>query len=315
MFIFRNPPVYYSAPGAPVGGGGEPAQGSPQQGQPTPQQPQPGAPGQGPGQGDGFRQQYFPNVPDEVWGQIEPHIQNVNKHVTQLEQRYAPFKGYTPQAVQGLAQFAQAFDRDPVGQWIRLAHALQSQGTLDPELDLEHLAALAAGQEPPEEEEFQGNPQQQGQMPGPSQEEMPPWAQQFLERQDRLEQGLNQFQQTQRQRAEDVALKRQLGHMKEQMKQGGIPEDVLSEEYLLSSYIAHRGNLNKAVETAVNMRNSMLKGFTGDPNQQQQQRKDKDLDLPNGTPKTGKKSGGRTRGFLGEANKAAEQALRRAAQE
>lgn len=305
MYIFRNPPVYFSAPGAPVGGGGDPAQASAQQGQPTPQPPQPGAPGQGQGQGDGFRQQYFPNVPDEVWGQIEPHLQGVNRHVTQLEQRYSPFKGYTPEAVQGLAEFAQAFDRDPLGQWIRLAHALQQQGRLDPDIDLDHLAALAAGQDP---DAVDSGQTLQG-------DEVPPWAQQFLERQDRLEQGFTQYQQTQRQRAEDHALKRQLDHMKSEMKKGGIPEEIITNEYLLSGYIAHRGNAQKAVESAVNMRNQMLKGFTGDPAQQQQQQRDKDLDLPNGAPKTGKRSGSRGRGMFAEANRAAEQALRRAAQE
>src|SRR4051794_22064140 len=114
----KLPFIVYSAidPGGSPGGG-QPA-GQPV-GAPTPNA-QPGS--QGGGQG-GFRGTFFQNVPDEVWAQIEPHVGSINQHVTQLQQRYAPFKGYRDEDLQGLANFSQAFDRDPVGQWLNMARA------------------------------------------------------------------------------------------------------------------------------------------------------------------------------------------------
>lgn len=291
--LFR-PNIYYAAidPGGAGGGapGGAPA------GAPSPTA-QPG--GQGGGQG-GFREQFFPNVPEDIWGQVEPHVRGVQGHVTQLEQRYAPFKGYRDQDLQGLAEFSTAFDRDPVGQWIRMAQGLQQakgpngQPLLNPDLDVEHLAALATGQLGNEEPEVPG-----GQPPAPngSNGDVPPWAQQLMQRLDQLEGGVTQDRVSHRQQVEDAVLKRQVGSMKEQLVKAGYPEEALSEEGLLSTYIAHRGNVSAAVQSMVQMRMALLKGFTtpngepppsgGDNN---------DLTLPNGAPtaRTSRKAGRRS---------------------
>src|ERR1044072_3066602 len=92
------PAIFYETPGG-VGAGAAPPTGDPAQGQ-----PQPGAPGQGQPQG-GFRQTFFSGVPDDQWALIEPHMSNINKHIDQLQQTYAPLNGFSPQAIQGLAQF------------------------------------------------------------------------------------------------------------------------------------------------------------------------------------------------------------------
>lgn len=293
-----TPIIFYSAidPGG-GGGGGQPA-GQPV-GAPTPGA-QPGS--QGNGQG-GFRGTFFPNVPDEVWSQIEPHIGGINQHVTQLQQRYAPFRGYRDEDLQGLHNFAQAFDRDPIGQWMRMARALQEAGNLDEELDLDHLESLVTGKF----NESSQNGQQQNQ-------DMPPWAQALLQRLDKLEGGVNKFQTTHQQQVEDAVLQRQLTAMKAALKKAGFADDAVSQEALLSSYIAHRGNAQAAVQSFVQMRNNLLKGYVkqAGPGGQPDPLNgggNNDLDLPGGappvrTPRRGRSPGG---GAIDARTKAAAQ--------
>jgi hypothetical protein len=290
--------VAYEVPGGTAGGGA-----------PTPSAPQPGAPGQEPtGQGDGFRQQYFSNVPDEQWALIEPHLQNVNRHVTQTEQRFAPLKNYTPEAVQGLAQFAETFERDPRGQWLQLGTVLQQRGLIDPDVDLEYLAAIAAGEDV-DEDNGQSNGDQM-----PPVDQMPPWAQQLARQVEELSGGFNQFQQTTQQARENAALTRQMSWMKGQLSESGIPEELLTDQRLMSSFIAHGGNAQLAVKDLQDMRTGLLKGVTQPANPRPGQQK---LDLPNGAPPSpARKTGSPRRGmFNQETSSAAEQFVRRAAQE
>ena len=299
------PTIYYAAID-PGGNGGGVAPGGQQQGAPTPGA-QPG--GQGNGQGGGFREQFFQGVPDEVWGQVEPHVRNVQGHLTQLEQRYAPFKGYRDQDLQGLAEFSQRFDRDPVGQWVNMARGLQQAGVLDPELDLDHLASLVTGQDP----EPTPNPAVQN-------GDMPEWAQALNKRLDQLEGGVNKFQTSHQQQVEDAVLKRQIGGIKASLKAAEIPDGAFSEETILASYIAHRGNAQMAAQSLVNARNELLKGYVkgADPNQQQQQRRQtqtqsNDLELPNGAPQARGRGATRGRGKMipSQTRAAAEQFLRK----
>lgn len=274
----RTTPIIFYAAIDPGGGGGGGQPGGAPVGAPTPGA-QPGS--QGNGQGGGFRETFFPNVPDEHWALIEPHIGGVNQHVTQLQQRYAPFKNYRDEDLQGLATFSAAFDRDPVGQWMRMAHALQSSGVLDEELDLDHLQALVMGKVP---DPTGGQPQP------PQNGDMPPWAQQLLQRLDKLEGGVNQYQQTTRQQVEDAVLQRQINAMKDGLKKAGFADDAVSQEQLLSAYIAHRGNAQAALQSFVSMRNALLKGFTrqagpgGQPDPTAGNGNNNDLDLPGGAP-------------------------------
>src|SRR4051812_19095369 len=104
---------------------------------PTPAAPTP-APAQPPvGQGaapeqakpDGIRGM-FPNVPDEQWPLFEPHIKDVQGHITKLEQAHAPFKpfvdaGVTPEAATALIQLSRDFDQNPIGVWMTLGQRLQ----------------------------------------------------------------------------------------------------------------------------------------------------------------------------------------------
>jgi hypothetical protein len=294
-----KPAIYYETPGGASGGGGGPA--APTPAQPT---PQPGAPGQGQGQGDGFRQTFFANVPDEHWQLIEPHISGVNRHVTQLEQRYAPFRQYSPEAVQGLAAFVESFERDPANQWIELARTLQTQGALDPELDLDYLAALVRGEDPDAEPAPSDN--------GGGMEGLPPEAsqliQQLQEKVEQLEQGVTQQSEAAQRRVEDAALSRQMNHITQQLTTAGFPEGTFSRETLMAHFIAHRGNAAAVVKTLSDLRSQLL----GDTFNANQGRQKKDLDTSKGVPKSNgtKRPGPTRRGMFAGQSAAAEQYLR-----
>jgi hypothetical protein len=294
MSVDPNAPT--SDPGTQAGNGAQP------------NEPQPGAPGQGQGQGDGFRSTFFPNVPDEQWNLIAPHMENVNKHVTQLQQRFAPLNGYTPEAVQGLAQFAQQFDADPVGQWVSLARMLQQRGTLDPDLDLDHLEALVMGQEPPNE--GGAAPNGNGAV-APTLDGLPPEVVQMMtglqQTVEQLQNRLNQQDQTTRQRAEDAAITRNLNWMKTQLKEGGLSEELLTDERLLSAFVAHRGNAQNAVKDLMDFRSGMLQGYV-----QQGQRRTKQPLKTDGVPASGQrpKNPSNRRGMFQGVSAAAEQYLR-----
>lgn len=299
-----TPIIYYAAidPGG-GGGGGQPA-GQPV-GAPTPGA-QPGS--QGNGQG-GFRGTFFQNVPDEVWAQIEPHVGGINQHVTQLQQRYAPFKNYRDEDLQGLANFSMAFDRDPVGQWMRMARALQENGRLDEDLDLDHLQSIVTG----------NMPEAGGQQP-PQNSDIPPWAQALNQRLDKLEGGVTKFQTDHRTQVEDAVLQRQLNGIKAGLKKAGFTDETMpSQEMLLGAYIAHRGNAQAALQSFGGMRTNLLKGFTnqagpgGQPDPAAAGNGNNDLDLPNGAPQTRQPRRGRTprSGTIDSKTKAAaEQFLR-----
>lgn len=225
------------------------------------------------GQGDGFRNTFFQGVPDDQWAQIEPHVGRMNQHFTQLQQRYAPFSSYTPEAVQGLARFAESFEADPSGQWITLARALQSQGKLDPDLDVDHLESLLTGKQ-------QQEPQvPQGLDPNDPKDALIMQMQQKLDEVD----GWRQKQETSgRQRVEDAALNKSLDWMKTQLKAGGIDEGLLTRQRLIAAFVGHGGNAQAAVQDQLDYRTALMGGVVPDP---VQVKKDNTLDLPNGAPK------------------------------
>jgi hypothetical protein len=297
-----QPTFLYEVPGGAASGGAPPVA------QPAAPTPQP-AQGQGQGQGDGFRSTFFPNVPDEHWQLIEPHIGGVNRHVTQLQQRYAPFNSYTPEAVQGLARFAEAFEQNPTAQWIVMARALQQNGQLDPDLDLDHLESLINGQQ-----------QAEATSPVGEIEGVPPQIAEMLQQQQQviqqLQERLDKGDMTQRQSIEDQALKRTMGWMKTQLKKAGVNEELLTDQRLMGMFISHGGNPQAAIQDAIDYRTALLGGVVPDPKQQSQKQ---ELKLDNGVPpvKTAgvrKPSGGNRRGMFAKVSTAAEQSLARANQ-
>lgn len=262
------------------GAGGGPAPGVAPAAQPvSPSTPQPqqgqGLPGQQQSQGDGFRNTFFQGVPDEAWQQIEPHMSRVNQHVTQLQQRYAPFSSYTPEAVQGLARFAEAFEADPAGQWITLARALQQQGKLDRDLDLDHLEGLLTGQQ----QQVQQQQIPQGLNPEDPRDAL------IMQMQQKLDEvnGWREKQETSgRQRVEDAALNKSITWMTEQLKAAGIDEGLLTRQRMIAQFVGHGGNAQAAVKDALEYRNAIMGGIVPDPTTQ---RNATTLTLPNGAPK------------------------------
>jgi len=239
----------------------------------------------------GFRQ-YFPDVPDEHWQLIEPHMGRMQGYVTQLQQQAAPFKqfidsGYTAEQAANLLQFEQRFGQSPLEVWIELGQLLQQGNNgqppvMDPEVDLEHLAALARGEDPDA---------------APGAAYGPPGAQQFdpqtvdpglmeyvrgLEAKvQELDQGIQQDR-TQRQTVvQDRLYDQELSKMRQTLQQAGWPPEMLSDESLGAQVIVHRGNFGQATKALVDQRTGLLKGFTDNRNQEPEP-----TDLPNGAPPT-----------------------------
>jgi hypothetical protein len=217
--------------------------------------------------------QFFPNVPLEHRPLLEPHIREMQGHVTRLEQQLAPFKPFVEAGLQaqdaaGLVKFSQDFDAQPIDMWLRMGNMLQTQNILDPEIDLEYLAALANGEDP---EEGLQEPQLTG-------NETPDEIAQLRAQFEELKQEREQEKRTRQEQIQDQLLDRRMTNMKEELKKAGYPEEALSDEALTAQILVHRGNIEAATKSLVDQRAAILKGFTKGT--------DEDLDLPNGLPES-----------------------------
>lgn len=270
--------TFFETPDLPSGGGaGTPADGTAPTGQ-----------GQTPaGENAGFRQ-YFPNVPDEHWALIEPHVGQIESHTTQLSQQLAPFKqlvdaGYTPEVLTGLVNFDQQFNGAPLNTWLQLGTTLQQQGLLDKDVDLEYLAAIAAGEDPDAGSapglstgaELEGQPQDAH-------------TQQLLSTIQALQEQVNQLQtdrqndvRTRDEQIQDRVLETRMTQMREALTKSGWPEELLTDQDLTARVIAHRGDFQAATKSMIDQRSALLKGFT-----QERNTTPPPTDLPNGAPPT-----------------------------
>lgn len=287
-------------------------------------QPQPTAParaqvgGQGPRQGqaaaprqqaqpqsgqgsDGFWGN-FPNVPEEHKALLEPHLRQVQAYVTQQQQKFAPFKDYTPQQVQGLARFARDFEANPLGMFMSLAQQLQKDGVIHPELDLEALQAYAQGQFDDDDDPV-----------APTDGEIPQWAQPLFEKLSAFEQQQVQQQMAQQQAQEDALLNSQIAKVRENLKAAGISEEAVSDQAIVAQIIVANGDVAAAEKSIQDLRTGLLGEFVG--KEQPEDDNERQLEMPRGVPKTPKRGGGMTRrgstrdAFDG-ANSKAEQFLR-----
>jgi hypothetical protein len=227
----------------------------------------------------------FPNVPEEQREVLEPHLRTVQAHVTQLEQQLAPFKafadsGLTPEATQGLLRFSADFDSDPRGMWLRLGNMLQESGEVDPDVDLEYLAAIAAGEDPDAGQpsvEQNGN----GAVPPGTPNPNDPVMQQIEALQAQVQEMRQQGEQERARRTEmmqDQLLDRRMSAMREELKGAGWPEDILTDQALTARIVTHRGNIAEATQAMVQERVGLLKGVTDT------RQGDEDLDLTNVPP-------------------------------
>ena len=237
------------------------------------------------GEPAGFRQ-YFPNVPDEHWALIEPHIGQVESHTTQLQQQLAPFKqltdaGYTPETLQGLVNFDRQFNDAPLNTWLQLGTNLQQQGLLDKDVDLEYLAAIAQGEDP----DAGSAP---GMTPGAELEGQDPQTQQLLgtiqalqDKVNQLESGLQEENRTRQEQIQDRVLEQRMTQMREALTKSGWPEELLSDEMLTGQVITYRGDFQAATKAMIDQRSALLKGFAGQRNVTPPP-----TELPNGAPPT-----------------------------
>lgn len=285
-----------AVPGAPPAAGAQPGQGDPTQNG-----------GQQPPSSDGFRA-FFPNVPDEQWSQVEPHLRQVQAHVTRLEQVAKPFidSGVTPDEASTLLQFAQAYSDDPVGTWLSQAQALIQNGQLDgDELNFEELVAIATGQ-PSQEEPGQ---QELGEPGGPSSPEVA-----RLEAQVEELTGLvgsmaqdRQQEKTQAQaRQQNQLLDQTVTTVKDQLKQAGVPAP--DDNLIIASIIASKGNPSAVVQSLTGYKGEVLRGIT-EPRQETGQPPRMPRGTPTPPPKQRGTPGGRRDDFA-EARAGAAQFLK-----
>jgi hypothetical protein len=303
MSIFRNIfTIYHETPDptavAGGGGAGNPAAGTPPAGQ--------GQPPAGAAQPQGVRQ-FFPDVPDEHWAIMEPHVGRFEGTVTQLQQQVAGFKplvdaGYTPERLQGLIGFENKFAQAPLDTWLELGQMLQKgengqRPAIDPDVDLEYLAAIARGEDP---DATPGVPQGQPGAPQPGQ--LTPELQAAYEMINALKQEVSQlqgtFQQDQVQRqtqVQDRFYETRIGQMKDVLKKSGWPEELLTDEMLGGQVIVHKGRFDLAAKALIDQRAALLKGISdprlnpNDPNNPRQ------TALPNGVPPTAPRNTPRAR--------------------
>lgn len=235
-----------AVPGAPPAAAAQPGQGAP----PTNgQQPTP----------DGFRGM-FSDISDEQWPTVEPHLRNVQAHVTRLEQIAKPFTeaGVNPDQATQLLQFAQNYSNDPVGTWLAMAATLNEAGALPEDLDFDELNSIVTGEPNPNATPEQPAP---GEVPGdPNVAQL---MQQVKEQGELIKSLVDDRTQERTQRQTDqqnALLAKTVDQVKTQLKDAGVPEPA--EELIVASIIANKGQPNAVVEQLTGLKASVLQGIT-----------------------------------------------------
>ena len=274
----------------------------------------PAPPGDGQGAGDagakgagGFNWGMFPDVPEEQRALLEPHLRDVQAHVTRLEQAHAPYKdlelpqGVDPQELPVLLNFNDQLNKDPVGTWLALAENMQKNGVLPEDLDLEAVAAAANGQE----YEGGGEPTEGGEpVEGESPEIAELRAQVEAEREARI------AGETERQeRIQNQLFQNALGKMRTALTEAGVNEETMPDDRLLASaIITNQGDVEAATQMLLGFRDSQIKGFT----QGKTKGPSEEVTMPKGAPKAPKRETGKGhRAQMREASQGAVQMLKR----
>lgn len=274
----------------------------------TGQAPQPTEQGQQ--QNNGFWGR-FPTVPEEQRAALEPHLKSVQAYVTRLEQSMAPFKGYTPQQAQGLANFAKAFDANPLQVFVAIAQDLQTKGVIHADLDLDALRAVIQGQEytPVDDEPT---------SPGPGNgadpwADAPPWAHEMRSWKEAQEQQTQEQQRAVQEQREDAVLDSQIATIKGKLKADGWPKEYLDnpglEKDLIARFLVHQGSSERVLGELSTLRTSLLQGLVKPED-------DNSVELNNGVPRVGTATSRRAKQRPGDsfaqASAGAEQHLRAA---
>lgn len=273
------------------------------QGAPTPAA-QPAAAGQGQGagsptagsQGDGqFNWGLFPDVPEDQRAALEPHLKGVQGHVTRMEMANAPYQPLTqilgPDQVENMVGFLNAYNSDPTATVLGMVRQAMEDGSLTAE-QIQEIAGQQA--------------QAPGQQAQPGQEEqIPAWARELQGRFAQFDQAA-EVQQAKEAEAEQTAVLEQAKTgIREQLTQGGIPENAIGDEMIVASIIAHNGDEQAATQSLLQLRQNLLGDFTKKPTPASKQPTQQGK-----LPQTPKKSGRPDRDGFGEAKLGAEQFLK-----
>lgn len=236
------------------------------QGAPTPAA-QPAAAGQGQGagsptagsQGDGqFNWGNFPDVPEADRAALEPHLRNVQGHVTRMEQANAPYQSLTqilaPEQVGNMVGFLNAYNSDPTGTVLGMVQ----QGIEDGSITAEQVQQLTGQQAPAG-----------GQQAQPGQEDMPQWARDMQAENQRLQAQFTRQEQTQQQEVQAkaeaenaAALEQAKTGIRTQLTEGGISAESVPDDMIVASIIANNGDEAAAAQSLLALRTALLGEFT-----------------------------------------------------
>lgn len=276
------------------------------QGAPTPAA-QPAAAGQGQGAGPPtagsngdaqFNWGLFPDVPEDQRQALEPHLKNVQGHVTRMEQQYAPYQPLTSilggDQVENMVGFLNAYNSDPTATVLGMVRQAMEDGSLT----AEQIGELAKDQQVPA-------PGQQQAQPG--QEEIPAWAREMQGRFAQMDQAL-EAQKAQEAEAESAQILDQAKTgIRGQLTAGGIPENIIGDEMIVASIIAHNGDEAAAAQSLLQLRQNLLGDFTQKPTPASGKQPTQQGKLPQAPKKGG---GRRDPDGFGQAKLGAEQFLR-----
>jgi hypothetical protein len=244
----------------------------------------------------------FPDVPEEQRPLLEPHLKNVQGHVTQLEQQFAPWKtladqGVDPNELPALLGFNQRFGQAPVDTWLALAMNMQEQGVIPAHVDLEALAeAVEAEGDYGGEEGEEGEEYEYGEG-----EEVPPYVAELQDEIEQLRTSSAQERAERERRVSDQLFNRALDNMKSQLRDAGVADEGMpSDQFLASAMITAQGDPSKALQMVTDFRNASMKGLARKSN-------GRDLDMPKGAPKSPEKE--EPRDSMAAASAAAQQML------
>jgi hypothetical protein len=265
------------------------------------------------GSGGGFNWDLFPDVPEAQRPLLEPHLKQVQGHVTQMEQKFAPFKPLAdsqtdPQYLKGLVAFDQAFNQDPAGTFLKLAENLQKEGSLTNDLDLDVLRAIIEGKEVGE-----GGGGEAAVEGAPEGEELPDWARQMRQENEEMRQRLDSRDQKETQAERQAKFEEAMAGIKSQLKEAGFTDESMPDQEALTGLIfAHKGDTDKVIASVTGLRDQILTGFAnGRKPDLPEENGGNAPTMPKGSPKVPEKKGRGVRQEFKDARAGAEQFLSR----
>jgi hypothetical protein len=193
---------------------------------------------------------------------LEPHLREIQGHITRLEQEHAPFKqlleaGITGQEVQSLVQWAQNYNADPAKAWLQMGQTLQQQGMIHEDLDYDELTAVATGQPDPSEQA------------GADQGEVPPWAQGLMDEWSQFKNETAQEKQPRMENAQQRLQQQQVSEIREELKEAGLelPEGEDGDRLVIGHLISNQGNRQGTVQGLMTLSGRQLQDAADNANQ------------------------------------------------